>query len=142
MFGSWSNDVSLQVIHPSFHSLHLSASITLCVRNTHLPLRVSRCVCFCVRECLKRRFKSSTGSPDEFHIIKLMSSAAKRSRDHTNPQISNSKQMHIKHFVLKRTKHKCLPNIHKKGFFLPTHSLSPTLITTSQGLISFSNLMT
>ena len=125
MFGSRSNDISLQVIHHIFHSLRLSASVTRPVRNTHLPLRVSRCVCFCVRECLKRRFKSSTGSPHEFHIIKLMSSAAKRSRDHTNPQMSNSKQMHIKHFVLKHTKHKCLPKHSQKGFFFlpPTHCL-------------------
>ncbi len=37
-------EISLQMIHPIFHSLLLSASVALCVRTPPLPLSVSRCV--------------------------------------------------------------------------------------------------
>lgn len=46
-------EISLQMIHPIFHSLPLSVSVALCVGATPLLLSVSRCVCvsMCVFLC-------------------------------------------------------------------------------------------
>lgn len=115
---------------------------SLFVLETHLPLRVSRCVCFCAwvfkEEVQVIYRKPRWVSHNQINVI--------CSQTLTWPHKPTHKQQQTNaHQTLCTETHKTqmfTKTFTKRVFFLPTHSLSPTLITTSQGLISFSNLMT